>query len=406
MQIAEKTLALAPEHPDVGDALNTLATLYFNQDNEKQAQPLFQRAFDNLFQQFQYNFGSMSEKERLAFLGTLEFRFPVYFSFVQRFRQQDPQLIGSMYNLFLWEKGFVASSVANLRRRVEASGDAESIKLLNDLTAKRAEIASLLNVKPPDRALWRKQIDQLRADSNDIEKSLVARSAAFVEKQKLERATWQQVRDALKPGEAAVEFARFDFYDKKWTDTSYYVALFVTPETKDEPQYIVLGDDNQIEGSAITSFEHAVETRGLEQETEAQLPGADAYRLIWSPLEKALAGTTRLYLSPDGILNQLPIGIIPAPDGKLLMERFDLRFVSSTKDILGVAPGPAAKSAVLIGDPLFDLSEQQQFASLKSLALPQQPLKNQDLPALASMSGTRGKAKVLLFHRFPARVLR
>jgi CHAT domain-containing protein len=74
------------------------------------------------------------------------------------------------------------------------------------------------------------------------------------------------------------------------------------------------------------------------------------------------------------------------------MERFDLRFVSSTKDILGAAPEPAAKSAVLIGDPLFDLSEQQQFASLKKLALPQ-PLRNPDLPVLASMSGARGKAE-------------
>jgi hypothetical protein len=34
--------------------------------------------------------------------------------------------------------------------------------------------------------------------------------------------------------------------------------------------------------------------------------------LIWKPLEKALAGKTRIYLSPDGVLNQLPLGIIPA----------------------------------------------------------------------------------------------
>ena len=72
---------------------------------------------------------------------------------------------------------------------------------------------------------------------------------------------------------------------------------------------------------------------------EARLPGANAYDLIWKPLETPLAGITRVYLSPDGVLNQIPLGIIPAPDGKLLMERYDLRLLSSTKDILR-SPAP------------------------------------------------------------------
>ena len=73
-------------------------------------------------------------------------------------------------------------------------------------------------------------------------------------------------------------------------------------------------------------------------EEESSLPGADAYALIWKPLEKALAGMTRVYVSPDGVLNQIPLGIIPAPDGKLQMEKYDLRLLSSTRDILRSTP--------------------------------------------------------------------
>ncbi len=116
----------------------------------------------------------MSEKDRLSFLDTVAYRFPVYFSFVHRFRDKDPQLTGSMYNLLLWEKSFIAGSVADMRRQVEASGDPEALKLLEQLSAKRTQIAALLNVVPPDRELWRKQIDQLRAEANVIEKSLVS----------------------------------------------------------------------------------------------------------------------------------------------------------------------------------------------------------------------------------------
>ena len=53
------------------------------------------------------------------------------------YRDKDPELIGSMYNLLLWEKGFIAGSVADMRRQIEASGDAESLKLLGELTEKR-----------------------------------------------------------------------------------------------------------------------------------------------------------------------------------------------------------------------------------------------------------------------------
>jgi tetratricopeptide (TPR) repeat protein len=375
LRVREK--ALGPDSPDVATSLLSLAELYLDQGKYAEAEQFYQRSFDNLFQQFQYNFTYMSEKERLGFLDTVAHRFPAYFSFVQRYRENDPQLAGSMYNLLLWEKGFIAGSVADMHRQVEASGDAEALKLLDQLSAKQTQIAALLNplkAAPLDREQWRKQIDQLKTEANEIEKALVARSSTFAEKKKLERATWQQVRDALQPGEAAVEFARFRYFDQKWTGASYYVALVVTRDTKDQPQYIFLGDDKQIEGDALIRFQHPADGRNivLIAEPKASVPAAQAWDLIWKPLEAALAGKARVYLSPDGVLNEIPLGIIPAPGGKLQLERYDLRLLSSTKDILRSRLPPNSQTALLVGDPDFDMSEEQQRAAMQKLALPQQ----------------------------------
>ena len=393
--------ALGPDHPEVATDLNNLALLFDHQRKYADADPLFRRAFENLFQQFQYNFTYMSEKERLGFLATVADSFPVYFSFVHRNREREPQLAAFMYNLLLWEKGFIVGSVADLRRAVEASGDAEALNLLRQLTARRTAIAALLNAEPLDRTLWRKQIDQLRAEANDIEKALVARSSVFQERKKLDRATWQQIRDALKPGEAAVEFACFDFYEMKWTGARYYVALVVTRESKDQPQYIVLGDGKQLEGEAVERFQQAVRTRGALAEPEAELPGADAYSLIWKPLEKVLDGKTRVYLSLDGVLNQIPLGIIAAPNGKLQMERYDLRLLSSTRDILRVPAQHLAASALLIGDPAFDLTEEQQTVALRKLAMAGQepPV---PVPDASANARSRDLGKVAALPRLPA----
>lgn len=369
--IAEK--ALGDENPSVATNLNNLAILYDVEGKWADAEPVFARALDNLFAQFQYNSTFMTEKDRLSFLDTVSFDFTIYFSFVHRYQEKDPALRGAMYNLLLWQKGFVVSSIAGMRRQIEASGDKEAIDLLNQLAAKRTQIAALLSTKPPDLDQWRKQIEQLRAEADAIENNLVARSAAFAQQQKLDRVTWQQVRDALAPNEAAVEFARFRYYDKKWTDAYYYVALVVTRETKDAPRYIVLGDSKQIEGDALTPFQQSVQARGLDERPEASLPGAQAYGLIWQPLESALKGKSRIYISPDGALNQIPLGLVPAPDGQLLMEHYDLRLLSSTRDILRTQSAPSANTALLVGDPSFDLSEDQQRAALEKLALPQPP---------------------------------
>jgi CHAT domain-containing protein len=178
------------------------------------------------------------------------------------------------------------------------------------------------------------------------------------------------VRDALAPGEAALEFARFRYFDKDWTQKFYYVALVVTHETENAPQYIVLGDDKQLEGDALTHFRQQLQTRGLAAEEEAVLPGANAWDLIWKPLETALAGTKRIYLSPDGALNEVPLGIIAGPDGNLAMEKYDLRIVSSTKDILeNASPSGDSRTALLLGDPEFNLTDEQESALTKKLAL-------------------------------------
>jgi CHAT domain-containing protein len=347
-----------------------LAIVLADEGKVSEADSLFARGFSSLFNRFQSNFTFMTEKERLGFLDLVSYDFRRYFSFVHTFHAQAPALTGSMYNLLLWEKGFIAGSVTDMRRQVEASGDTQALKLLSDLTAKRTQLAALLSVQPSsaDAEAWRAQIDQMRYEADQIEKKLVARSSTFAKRAALDRTTWQQVRDALQPGEAAVEFARFRFYSSvKAERTYYYAALVVTRDTKDQPLYVFLGDDKQIESDAIAHFKNSLATRGFQQPAQAAVPGPHAYDLVWKPLESALTGVTRIYLSADGVLNQVPLGIIPVPGGKLLMEKYDLRLVSSTRDLLSPPVPTGAPTALLVGDPNFAIGEDRQRAALDKL---------------------------------------
>jgi tetratricopeptide (TPR) repeat protein len=220
LAIWEKTLG--PNHPLTGTGLSNIGVSYYAMGRPNEATQFFARALENLAGQFEQHFTYMSEKERLGFLDTVASRFPIFFSFCLTYWEQDPQLVGKMYDVALWRKGFIAQSVAAVRAQIEASGDKGALALLSQLTAKKTQLAHLLTSEPKDREEWKKQVAELEREANEQEHELVKRSAALAEEKRLARVGWRDVQRTLKPGEAAVELVRFGFFDgKKWTDKTY-----------------------------------------------------------------------------------------------------------------------------------------------------------------------------------------
>ncbi len=375
--LAIRVKALGPEHPLTGLLERSMAQLYYSWQRPREADDYFDRGFRILAAEFGQQFAYMSEKERLSYLAMLSGNFPIYFSFCLAYEKQLPGLIGKMYDVVLWEKGFVAQSAAAMRARIQAGGDAESLHLLDELTGKKNQIAklvaSLAEGDPQKQAARRQQIGQLDEEANDLEKELVKRSAPLGEEKRLARVSWQEVRDALQPGEAAVEIVNFPFHDReKWTDEYKYVALVLRPESR-RPEFIELGAAKNLQGSPFDDYrgstanpEEAV-LSGSKAPPGAAL-GSGFYAAFWKPLEPALGGARRIYFSPDGELNQLALDVVPLAGGKLLLDSYDLRVVNSTKDILRVPEKPAANDAVLVGNPAFDLTETAERAALASFA--------------------------------------
>jgi len=81
-------------------------------------------------------------------------------------------------------------------------------------------------------------------------------------------------------------------------------------------------------------------------------------------LESTLGATRSIYLSPDGVLNLISLGLVPTSDGKLLLEKHDLHVLTSTKDLLRQAPASSSDLGVLVGNPRFNLSVEEQRAAV------------------------------------------
>lgn len=356
LAIHEKVLG--NNHPAVERDLQNLAIVYYSQRMYADAMPLLNRDLQVLQGRFQEQFTYQTEGDRLQFLDSVAFGIPLYFSVCFNRWRQDPTLLGNMYDAALWEKGLIANSMAAIRARITASGDKEAQNLFEQLSSLRTQLAGLRN--PPKTGLeqWQNTVEQLRQESAAVETNLVRRSSALAEERRLARATWQDVRNALKPGEAAIEFVRFDYHDgKQWTGNGYYVALVLTPEAAG-PSLVPLGEARQLEGDTLQDYWRLV------AEVPAEGAGMQFYRAFWKPLEPGLAGHRRVYVSTDGVLNAVSFAVLPTEDGHLLLDKFDIRDVFSTKDLLRPAGHSAEKSAVLLGNPKFDLQAGRPGAKL------------------------------------------
>ncbi len=95
--------------------------------------------------------------------------------------------------------------------------------------------------------------------------------------------------------------------------------------------------------------------------------GVEFYRAFWKPIEAQLDRVTRVYVSPDGILNQISWAAIPTDESGLLTEKYDVHVLLSTKDLLLEGHGASDPSAVLIGKPRFHLTESEQRAAVAAL---------------------------------------
>ena len=369
LQIRETVLG--GNHPDTGKGLWDLARLYFSWNRPADAQPHFDRALRNFEAQLAQQGAFMTEKERLAFLGSVQGLLPQFLSFGVVFRNQMPMLAAQMYDALLFQKGLVANSMAAMRARIAASGDETAMRLFSALSENKRQLFRLVSspVKNPEQ--WRKDVGGLEEQANALERALTTRSSTFAQERQSTPPRWQAVRSRLKPGEAAVEFVRFpSFNGKRWSGLAHYAALVVTAGTAAAPTLVSLGNARTLECGPLNEY-----SLRINQQDPKGMPCTDGksalaltptlYQAFWKPLEPALAKVTRVYVSLDGILNQVALNIVPDENGKLLLDKYDLRVVLSTRDLLRESPPSAAKSAVLIGNPLFTIDQAVQVAAAR-----------------------------------------
>jgi len=326
LDVREKILG--KNHPLYGKVLPQLAAYNWNIGNNEASLDFFKQTFDNYLNQIDAYFPALSEEEKTKFYYTgLRVDFEKFNSFVVANKSTMPQLSADMYNYQLNTKALIMYATGKVRDNIMNSGDKALIEQYNYWLSLKEELSKLYSATENSEV---SKIDSLNNITNELEKELSKRSSQFGKTYGSIRHTWQEIRDKLKEGEAAVEVLRFrEFNPNKGgflTGEIKYAVLIVKPTTVDYPEMVVLENGKIIELRYIINYRNSIRYHIFDTHSYGQL---------WRPIATKLKDVKKIYFSPDGVYNQLSVNSIYNPDTKqYLLEEMNIHNVTNTKDIL------------------------------------------------------------------------
>ncbi|NVO84265.1 CHAT domain-containing tetratricopeptide repeat protein [Hymenobacter terrestris] len=363
LAIYEQTFG--PHHPYYAAVLNDLSSIYALTGRYAAAEAASAQGNAIWLNLLRRTLPGLSEREKQQFLATISRDTERYHSLLAQQVAPASEGTARAYDQVLFTKGLLLATTAGLERRLRASEDTTVIRSFKHWQTLKRQLATAYSL--PLAQQQKRGLDPVRLDSlaNELERSLTVGSAAFRREAGMPTTTQQQVQQALKSGEVAVELVRYRWFRRSFTDTIYYSAYITTP-TSAAPQLVVLKNGNELEQRAMQAYRRLhhtpVRTWGSLSVSSTRGP-ADAkslYETYWGPIARAIPpGTSTVYLSADGVYLQLNLATLQNPaTGRYLLDELDLRLVGSTRDLLrspqpDTSPSSRPAHAVLVGDPAF-----------------------------------------------------
>ena len=393
--------ALGWEHPDLAFSLNKLGTLYRSQKKTAEAAVSFEEVSDLDRKLIHRYFPAMSEQGREAYLKNGQGGSEELKSFLSEEGVNNPALRGELWNHQLFYKGLLLNTRARWKQRLNYSKDTTVLRFLGDWINLQYKISGLFS---STNSAGRTALDSLVEKAEKLEKELSRRSEdlAFLEERKV--STWQEVQQALKPGEAAVELVRFRHFGiekvtsdttnprkptylvQGLTDTVQYAALILTKNSL-HPDLVILPNGNDLEDKWFKHYRKSI--RLLQKDGES-------YRQYWNPIGSKLKGIKKVWFSADGVYHKVnPVTFQNPATGKFLVDEIEIALLSSCKDLLKKHPEESGnRLACLLGNPAFQPAQQsnttENFRSGQNQKAPALPGSQAEIALVAGLLIKKG----------------
>ncbi len=340
-------------------SIGNIANLYRVQGDVANAVAFQKRLDGRLETALSLNLAIGSERQKLAYFDSLAERTDRTISLHLNFAPDNPEAAALAALVLLQRKGRILDAMSDSLTALRERFNADDQKLIDRLNSTTAELAKLALGGPQkmEPSEYQNQLSALQEQKDKLEEAISARSAAF--RTRSQPVTLAAVQAAIPPGGALIEFASYRPFDPRIEGNQYGESRYVAYILRQggEVGWREIGPAKEID-SAVDSLRQAL--RDPERKDVQQL-GRAVDEKVMQPLRGLLGDSSQLLISPDGQLNLIPFAALVDENGKYLLERYAITYVTSGRDLLRTRVERESKTGPLIvANPSFGVPDTEQ----------------------------------------------
>lgn len=331
---------LGEKHPDYNKSQEDLALLYWQMQKTAEAAKLYRQVLAQNQNFIKTYFPPMSEIEKERYWDKLRPTYLRFYSFATDNQTQDPTLLKDMYEAHLSTKAILLSTTNKIKNEVLNSSDAQLINEYQQWVNQKELLVRYYSYSKEELSNNNINLDSLERATNASEKNISARIPQLFENPK----TYQELINKLQPNEAAIDIISFQHFDKLFTDQTHYALLIADKSAANAPQLVLLKNGNDLDQKYYKYYRNSIQNQKEDKYS---------YEKFWAAVDEKVSGKTKLYLSLDGVYNQISLNTLQKPNGKYLLEEKTFVFLTNNKDLLlsKTTSSNTSKEALLVGFP-------------------------------------------------------
>jgi len=348
-----------------------LARFYFSLDDRSKSLIAYDQSLALRQSFIRSAFAFASERNKMAYLRM----YPLIYQSLLTLAVSDTggRAIASAFDMVLSGKGAVLDALAQERQVALCSDRPELHRLVKQHAAVCDSIAGMaVRIQELGNPIQLEKSKRLYEIKDSLELSLSHQCAEFERKLRQDTISSVRVARTLPKGSVLWEFVRYWPYNLSHPDRALaprYLAFALN--TLGQVRVSDLGEAKTID--SLIDLVHQEVNEGVdvllgadERALEQQLADVTKrlYQLVFAPLQPATAGCDHIFIAPDGQLSLLPFEMLVLPNGRYVVEDYQVTYLSSGRDLPRFESDSLSKGegAIVISAPDYESAAGQPLA--------------------------------------------
>ena len=360
IQIEEKVLGA--DHPTLAHTTELFSKYYRVRKDPAKSLELAERAVGIRRRNLAAGAMVMSERDALTYAQYMRNSANLYLSGFFDADVGDDRNLDKAADIIFSAKGEISDEIFKRRRSLVYEADSATVALAESYRLSKHYLSQLFIQGSGDKSpeTFSRKLDSLREKTNSLEAELARRSASFRREQDYGNIRAERISKLLPDNSVLVEYMSYDYHLAAHDSVvSRYLAVVV--DDQGVRDIIDLGA-----GADIDRLVHQYRRHLLDIALSGRLPSIvhqmeyekiskALYDKVWEPVEDLISGKAMVLISPDGGLNIVSFAGLRDQEGRYLIEKYPIHYLTSGRDLIRLKDeAPASSGLLAFGDPDYD----------------------------------------------------